>query len=202
MPVLGIRDRVKNSGVWHDFKEFISRGNIIDLGVGLVVGGAFSKVLNSFVDDILTPPLGLLIAGSNLENWFIVIKEGNPKGPYNTIEEAQSFGAVTENVGRFIMTAINFVLVAVTLFLIIFTATRFRSWREKRRQEKLSNGEVDATKPEHVEASGATKTCQWCNANVPVAAVKCMYCASFLHEKVPLELLNKQSQPALIELDG
>ncbi|KAK3848522.1 MAG: large conductance mechanosensitive channel, MscL family [Linnemannia gamsii] len=202
MPVLGIRDRVKNSGVWHDFKEFISRGNIIDLGVGLVVGGAFSKVLNSFVDDILTPPLGLLIAGSNLENWFIVIKEGNPKGPYNTIEEAQSYGAVTENVGRFIMTAINFVLVAVTLFLIIFTATRFRSWREKRRQEKLSNGEVDATKPEHVEASGATKTCQWCNANVPVAAVKCMYCASFLHEKVPLELLNKQSQPALIELDG
>ncbi|KAF9908086.1 hypothetical protein EC991_010214 [Linnemannia zychae] len=203
MPALGIRDRVKNSGVWHDFKEFIQRGNIIDLGVGLVIGGAFSKVLNSFVDDILTPPLGLVIAGSNLENWFIVIKEGDKsKLPYHTIEEAQAAGAVTENIGRFIMTAINFLLVAVTLFLIIFTATRFRSWRESRRQKKIDNGDVDATKPDPAEASGATKTCQWCNANVPVAAVKCMYCASFLHEKVPLELLNKQSQPALIELDG
>ncbi|KAF9927005.1 hypothetical protein FBU30_003573 [Linnemannia zychae] len=203
MPVLGIRDRVKNSSVWHEFTEFISRGNIIDLGVGLVIGGAFSKVLSSFVDDILTPPLGLLIAGSNLENWFIVLKEGEVnKGPYKTIEEAQAAGAVTENVGRFIMTTINFLLVAVTLFIIVFTATKFRGWRESRRQKRLNNGDVDATKPDPAEASGATKTCQWCNANVPVAAVKCMYCGSFLHEKVPADLLNKAAQPALIELDG
>ncbi|KAG0061779.1 large-conductance mechanosensitive channel [Linnemannia elongata] len=203
MTILNVRDRVKNSGVWHDFKEFIQRGNIIDLGVGLVIGGAFSKVLNSFVDDILTPPLGLVIAGSNLENWFIVLKYGKRgKVEYNTPEEAQNDGAVTENVGRFLMTAINFLLVAITLFLIIFIATRFRSWRLSRRQKKISNGDVDATKPDDADASGATKTCQWCNANVPVAAVKCMYCASFLHEKVPAELLNKAAQPALIELDG
>ncbi|KAK3839547.1 MAG: large-conductance mechanosensitive channel [Linnemannia elongata] len=203
MPILNVRDRVKNSGVWHDFKEFIQRGNIIDLGVGLVIGGAFSKVLNSFVDDILTPPLGLVIAGSNLENWFIVLKYGkNGKKVYNTPQEAQEDGAVTENVGRFLMTAINFVLVAITLFLIIFIATRFRSWRLSRKQKKISNGDVDATKPDDADASGVTKTCQWCNANVPVAAVKCMYCASYLHEKVPAELLNKAAQPALIELDG
>ncbi|KAF9099823.1 hypothetical protein BGX29_000680 [Mortierella sp. GBA35] len=202
MPCFGVRDRVKSSSVWHDFKEFIQRGNIIDLGVGLVIGGAFSKVLGSFVDDILTPPLGLVIAGSNLENWFFVLKEGKPRGPYHTIDEAQAAGAVTENIGRFIMTMINFLLVALTLFIVIFTATRFRSWRQARRQKKLNNGEVDATKPDPADASGATKTCQWCNANVPLLAVKCMYCASFLHEKVPAELLNKQPQPALIELDG
>lgn len=145
----------------------------------------------------------LLTIGSNLENWFIVLKYG-PEGkkPYTTPEEAQRDGAVTENVGRFLMTAINFLLVAITLFLIIFTATRFRSWRLSRRQKKISNGDVDATKPDDADASGVTKTCQWCNANVPVAAVKCMYCASYLHEKVPAELLNKTAQPALIELDG
>ncbi|KAF9178177.1 hypothetical protein BGZ51_007844 [Haplosporangium sp. Z 767] len=199
----GLRDKVKNSGVLHEFKEFIQRGNIIDLGVGLVIGGAFSKVLGSFVDDILTPPLGLVISGSNLENWFIVIRQGEHKDRhYQTIKEAQEDGAVTENVGRFIMTVINFLLVALTLFVIVFTANRMRKWRQKRRAERLANGEADNTKPEPAPASGATQTCAWCNANVPLKAVKCMYCTSFLHEKVPDELVNKQPQAALIELDG
>ncbi|KAG0249401.1 hypothetical protein BG011_009336 [Mortierella polycephala] len=199
----GLRDKVKDSGVWNEFKEFIQRGNIIDLGVGLVIGGAFSKVLSSFVDDILTPPLGLLISGSNLENWFIVLRKGeHPERHYQTVKEAQEDGAVTENVGRFVMTIINFFLVAITLFVIVLTANKMRKWREKRRAERRANGEVDDTKPEPAPPSGATQTCAWCNANVPLQAVKCMYCTSYLHEKVPDELANKQPQAALIELDG
>ncbi|KAG0367331.1 large-conductance mechanosensitive channel [Gamsiella multidivaricata] len=199
----GIRERVKESSVWKDFKEFIQRGNIIDLGVGLVIGGAFSKVLSSFVDDILTPPLGLVISGSNLENWFIILRHGKTPGKrYETIDQAQEDGAVTENVGRFLQVSLNFILVALTLFIIIFTATKFRNWRQARREKHHGNGDADTTKPEPAPASGATQTCSWCGANVPIKAVKCMYCTSFLHEKVPLEMLSKQPQAALIELDG
>ncbi|KAF9574263.1 hypothetical protein EC968_007032 [Mortierella alpina] len=190
-----LRDRVKSSGVWQEFTEFISQGSIIDLGVGLVIGGAFSKVLSSFVDDILTPPLGLVIAGSNLENWFIIIRPGKTAGKhYETIEDAQKDGAVTENVGRFLMTAINFVLVAVTLFIIIFSVNRFRKWRKARKAAKLGNAAV--------EPGPDTQPCPWCDATVSIKAVKCQYCTSYLHEKVPAELLNKQPQAALIQLDG
>ncbi|KAF9170022.1 hypothetical protein BGX21_002212 [Mortierella sp. AD011] len=197
----GITERVKKSGVWTNFVEFIQRGNIIDLGVGLVIGGAFSKVLGSFVDDILTPPLGLVISGSNLENWFIVLRQGKTPGEkYKTIKEAQGDGAVTENVGRFLQTALNFLLVAITLFVIVYSYTKVKEFREARRL-KHGNGAVDATKPEPAPASGATRTCPWCDANVPIKAVKCMYCTSFLHEKVPAELLNKQPQTSLITLE-
>ncbi|KAG0053038.1 hypothetical protein BGZ83_001743 [Gryganskiella cystojenkinii] len=201
----GIRERVKESGVWSNFVKFIQRGNIIDLGVGLVIGGAFSKVLGSFVDDILTPPLGLVIAGSNLDNYFIVLRQGKTaKKHYETVQIAQDDGAVTENIGRFIMTLINFVLVAITLFVIVYTAQKVSEARERHRLKHHSNGAAapETTKPEPTEASGATTTCPWCNANVPIKAVKCMYCTSFLHEKVPAELLNKTPQTALIELDG
>ncbi|KAF9349271.1 hypothetical protein BGX34_001887 [Mortierella sp. NVP85] len=191
-----IRNKVKNSSVWQSFVEFVQRGNVLDLGVGLVIGTAFSKVISSFVDDILTPPLGLVISGSNLENWFIVLRQGQTPGKkYQTIDEAQQDGAVTENVGRFLQVSLNFVLVAITLFFIIFTVKKVSDYRAARREKRDG-------KPDPAPATGATQTCPWCGSNVPVKAVKCMYCTSFLHEKVPAELLNKQPQQALIELDG
>ncbi|KAF9414156.1 hypothetical protein BGZ94_000508 [Podila epigama] len=202
MPALS---SIKNSSVWTEFKEFISQGSVLQLGVGIIIGGAFSTFLNSFVNDILTPPLGLVISGSNLENYFIVLRHGNTPGKtYQTIAEAQDDGAVTENVGRFIMTGINFLLVGISLFLIVFAVNRTRAWRKERRAKK--NGGLpespEDTKPDPAPASGATQTCSWCNGNVPVGAVKCMYCTSYLHEKVPNELRNRQPQAALIELDG
>jgi len=135
----------------------------------------------------------------------VVLRHGkHPERTYETPEKAQEDGAVTENIGRFIMTLINFILVAITLFVIVYTAQKFSDMRERRRLKHHSNGDAapEATKPEPSEASGATKTCPWCSANVPIKAVKCMYCTSFLHEKVPAELLNKTPQTALIELDG
>ncbi|KAG0026694.1 hypothetical protein BGZ81_006165, partial [Podila clonocystis] len=165
---------------------------------GIIIGGAFSTFLNSFVNDILTPPLGLVISGSNLENYFIVIRKGNTPGKiYKTPADAQNDGAVTENVGRFIMTGINFLLVGVSLFLIVFSVNRIREFRRKRREAKKAAG-----LPESPEDKPENQTCPWCNSTVPIKAVKCLFCTSFLHEKVPAELRNRQPQPALIELDG
>ncbi|KAG0348563.1 hypothetical protein BG004_004808 [Podila humilis] len=201
MPVL---NKIKESSVWTEFKEFISQGSVLQLGVGIIIGGAFSTFLNSFVNDILTPPLGLLISGSNLENYFIILRKGNTPNPdYKTPAEAQADGAVTQNVGRFIMTGINFLLVGVSLFLIVFTVNRVREFRKNRRAKKLSLPEApEDTKPDPAPASGATQTCSWCNGNVPIGAVKCMYCTSFLNEKVPAELRQRKPQATLIELDG
>ncbi|KAG0077244.1 hypothetical protein BGZ93_009608 [Podila epicladia] len=195
MPVI---EKIKNASVWTEFKEFISQGSVLQLGVGIIIGGAFSSFLNSFVNDILSPPLGLVISGSNLENYFIVIRQGKTEGKiYTSPADAQADGAVTENVGRFIMTGINFLLVGVSLFLIVFSVNRIREFRKKRREAKKAAG-----LPESPEDKPETQTCQWCNSTVPIKAVKCLFCTSFLHEKVPTELRNRQPQPALIELDG
>lgn len=136
-----------------------------------------------------------------MENWFIVIRQGNtPNQKYETVDEAQQDGAVTENVGRFLQNMINFVLVAISLFVILLTIKRVSDYRKRRREEK---GGADATKPHPEDAHGGNQTCPWCGSNIPVKAVKCMYCTSFVHEKVPSDLLTKQAAAAaLIELEG
>ncbi|KAF9970304.1 hypothetical protein BGZ73_007012 [Actinomortierella ambigua] len=211
----GFFSRIKNSSVWTEFKEFINRGSIIELGVGIIIGGAFAAVINSFVADILTPFLGLLVADSNLQNWFIILRPGKTPGrKYETPKEAQEDGAVTENIGAFLMTVINFLMVAISLFLIVLVTNRVKAFRKKIKEARKKSGipstsageESDATpptKPDGQPASGVTRTCPWCSANVPVRAVKCMYCTSYLNEKVPQALLQQaQPEDSLIQLDG
>ncbi|CAB4406831.1 unnamed protein product [Rhizophagus irregularis] len=97
--------------IWKHFKKFTEKrgGNVVDLGIGIIIGSAFTAIVQSFVKDILTPPLGLVLHGTNLENYFIVIRPGrNESAVYATPEEAQADGAVTENVGSFLNTVINF----------------------------------------------------------------------------------------------
>ncbi|CAG8750420.1 7564_t:CDS:2, partial [Acaulospora morrowiae] len=111
------------SGIWKDFKDFLNNrgGNVVDLGIGIIIGSAFSMMVNSFVSDILTPPLGLISYGTSLQNYFIVIRPGKtPNATYSTPEQARDDGAVTENVGIFINTIINFVFVVFTLFWIFY----------------------------------------------------------------------------------
>jgi large conductance mechanosensitive channel len=102
------------------FKRFInSRGNVVDLAVAFIMGGAFKAIVNSLVNDIIMPPFGL-IAGSNLENWFYVIRHGKTVNvTYSTVEEAQSDGATTENVGLFVLTIIDFVIIAIFLWILV-----------------------------------------------------------------------------------
>jgi large conductance mechanosensitive channel len=112
-----------------EFRDFISKGNVLDLAVGIIIGAAFTAIVTSFVKDILTPFLGL--AGkANFENMFYVLKDGDTPGPYATPDIAQKAHAVTLNYGTFLNAVINFVLVAFVIFLIVKAANKMRKKEE------------------------------------------------------------------------
>jgi large conductance mechanosensitive channel len=102
-----------------DFKEFIVKGNAFDLAVGVIIGGAFGALAGSFVTDIMTPPLGLITGGTDFTNLFITLREGAVPGPYPSLAAAREAGAVTMNIGVFLNTVINLVLVGFVLFLLV-----------------------------------------------------------------------------------
>src|SRR5258707_5664670 len=102
--------------IFQEFKPFAMRGNAIDLAVGVVVGAAFTTIVNSLVKDLINPPLGLLLGGIDFSNFFVVLKGG---GPYATLKVAQDAGAVTLSYGLFINSVINFMIVAFALFMVV-----------------------------------------------------------------------------------
>jgi len=102
-----------------EFKEFAMRGNVVDMAVGIIIGAAFGKIVDSLVKDVIMPPIGLLLGKVDFSNLFLVLKEGKTAGPYLTVEVAQKAGAVTFNYGTFINTVITFVIVAFAVFLLI-----------------------------------------------------------------------------------
>ena len=112
-----------------EFKEFIARGNVLDLAVGVIIGAAFGKIVDSFVKDLLNPIIGIF-GNANFENWFLTLKQGAVAGPYSTLAHAQESGAVTLNYGAFITAAINFVIVAFALFLVVKAANTMRRKQE------------------------------------------------------------------------
>lgn len=104
-----------------EFKEFVMRGNVVDLAVGMVVGTAFSAIVKSLVDDVIMPPIGLLLGGVDFSNLFITLKEGKdmPAGGYASLQAAQDAGAVTINLGLFINSIIAFLIVAACIFMVV-----------------------------------------------------------------------------------
>ena len=104
-----------------EFKEFIMRGNVVDLAVGMVVGTAFSGIVKSLVDDVIMPPIGLLIGGVDFSNLFITLKDGTPapEAGYASLAAAKAAGAVTLNVGLFINTIISFLIIAAAIFVVV-----------------------------------------------------------------------------------
>ena len=102
-----------------EFKEFALKGNVLDLAIGVIIGAAFGKIVDSLVKDIIMPPIGLLTGGRDFNNMFAVLKEGATAGPYATVEAATKAGAVTLNYGLFINTIIVFLIVAFVLFLLV-----------------------------------------------------------------------------------
>lgn len=109
-----------------EFKEFALKGNMLEMAVGIIIGASFSGVVNSLVNDLLMPPIGLLLGGADFSELFVLLKAGAPAGPYATLALAKEAGAVTMNYGMFINTLINFLVVAVSLFLVIRTMNRLR----------------------------------------------------------------------------
>jgi len=173
-------------GIWKNFQKFTEKrgGNVVDLGIGIIIGSAFSAIVQSFVKDILTPPLGLALHGTNLENYFIVIRPGkNESAEYATPEEAQADGAVTENIGSFFNTVINFFMVCFALFWIFYFYSLINEAREAKKVVK------DETDP-----------CPWCQELVPKDAVKCKYCTSIINEKIPPQY-KRDGTGTLIDLE-
>jgi large conductance mechanosensitive channel len=106
--------------MFQEFKEFIIKGNAFDLAVGVIIGGAFGAMAGSFVSDVMMPPLGLVMGGTDFSNIFVTLKEGTKAAaPYATLAAAKDAGAVTLNVGTFANTVINLVIVGFVLFLMI-----------------------------------------------------------------------------------
>lgn len=145
-----------------EFKEFALKGSLIDMAVGIVLGVAFGALINSFVKDVLMPPLGLFL-NSDFSNLFIVLREGATPGPYATLEAARQAAAITLNYGLFINFLVNFLIIAFAMFLLL-------SYIVMRKKE--------AKAPE-----AATKECPWCLSTVPVNARRCSHCTSNLEEK-------------------
>ena len=108
--------------MWREFRDFAMRGNVIDLAVGIILGAAFTTIVNSLVNDIIMPPLGLLIGGLDFSNFFVTLKGGS----YPTPEAAKAAGAVTLNYGLFINAVLRFVIVAFAIFILVRQVNRLR----------------------------------------------------------------------------
>jgi large conductance mechanosensitive channel len=140
-----------------EFKEFIMRGNVIDMAVGIIIGAAFGTIIKSLVDDVIMPPIGLLLGNIDFSNLFAVLKAGKVAGPYETLVAAKAAGAVTINYGFFINTIITFLIVAFCVFMLIKNVNRFR---------KEAPAEV------------TTKECPYCISTIPIKAQRCPQCTS------------------------
>jgi large conductance mechanosensitive channel len=147
-----------------EFKEFIMRGNGMDMAVGSISGAAFSAIVNSFVKDIIMPPIGLIFK-KDFANLFVVLKEGAEIAePYETLADAQAAGAVTLNYGNFINYVITFLIVAFVIFMLIRWVNRMRRAAEK---------------PKEAPAV-TTKDCPFCLSAVHIKATRCPNCTSEL----------------------
>ncbi|MGF9910893.1 large conductance mechanosensitive channel protein MscL [Brevibacillus porteri] len=148
-----------------EFKEFALKGNVMDLAVGVVIGGAFGKIVTSLVNDIITPLIGMLLGKVDFSGLFI-----NLSGvPYKTITEAKAAKAATLNYGLFINSVLDFVIIAFSIFIVIKQLNRF-----KRKQE------VE-------KAPETTKECPHCISAIPIKATRCPNCTSMLETKLAHE---------------
>ena len=141
-----------------EFKEFIMRGNVVDMAVGIIIGAAFGTIVKSLVDDVIMPPIGLLLGNVDFSNLFLVIREGKVAGSYETLAAAKAAGAVTINYGLFINTIISFLIVAFAVFMLIRA--------------------VNKLKRETPPPEATTKECPYCLSAIPIRATRCAHCTS------------------------
>jgi large conductance mechanosensitive channel len=148
--------------MWEEFKKFIARGNVIDLAVGVIIGGAFSSIVSSLVNDIIMPPIGLLLGNVDFTNLFIDLSGQG----YESRAAAEEAGAATINYGVFINTIITFLIVAFVVFLVVRQINRLRAKQKK----------------EETPAEPTTKDCPYCFTTIPIKATRCPNCTTQLEE--------------------
>jgi large conductance mechanosensitive channel len=140
-----------------EFKAFIMRGNVMDMAVGVIIGAAFGKIITSLVNDVLMPPIGLLLGKVDFSNLFISLTGK----PFASIAEAQKAGAPTLNYGLFLNNVINFAIMAFVIFIAIKQVSRLY-------------------KPAPKTGAPTTKDCKFCFSPVPIKAIRCPHCTSDL----------------------
>ena len=145
--------------MFKEFKEFAMKGSVVDMAVGIVIGAAFGTIVKSFVSDILMPPIGLLLGNVDFSNLFVILKQGFQAGPFATIADAQTAGAVTLNYGMFLNTVISFIIVAFAVFMVIKSLNRMK-------------------REEEAPAEPNTKECQYCFSTIAIKATRCPNCTS------------------------
>ena len=157
-------------GIIQEFRTFIMRGNVIDLAVGVIIGGAFQAIVNSLVNDIVSPVLSLVTKGINFADKFIVLTAEDVT--FATVEAAKEAGYATLNYGSFITAVINFLIMAVVIFLLVKTINKI--------------SEIGKKKVEVVEEA-TTKVCPFCKSEISIEAVRCPNCTSELPQQAAEE---------------
>ena len=144
--------------MWKEFRAFIERGNVLDLAIGVIIGGAFGKIITSLVEDIIMPPIGLLIGKVDFTELYINLSGKD----YGSLAEAKEAGAATINYGLFINNVMNFLIIAFCIFIVIRQVNKFTKRKE--------------------EAPVTTKECPACFSAIPLKATRCSACTSYLEE--------------------
>jgi large conductance mechanosensitive channel len=145
-----------------DFKEFAIKGNVIDMAVGIIVGAAFTTVVKSLVDDLLMPPLGVILGNVDFSDKFLLLSPGTPEPPYVSLDQAKKAGAAVLSYGQFINSIVSFLIVAFVLFLVVRWVTQLR-------------------RP--TAAEPIAKNCPYCQSSIAIAATRCPQCTSQLEAK-------------------
>lgn len=153
---------------FNEFKKFAMRGNVIDMAVGVIIGAAFGKIVDSLVKDIVLPPLGILLGNMDFSNLFFVLKDvSGHEGEYASLAQATAAGATTLNIGNFLNTFISFVIIAFVVFILIKTINEIEAKLLKKEVGQLAK----------------IKICPFCKEEVVKEATRCPHCTSYLDDK-------------------
>lgn len=144
-----------------EFKKFAIKGNVVDMAVGIVIGASFGTIVKSFVDDILMPPIGLMLGKVDFANLFVVLNPGKSAMPYANLAAAKEAGATTLNIGLFINNIISFIIVALAIFMVVKYINKLK-------------------KKDQTQATPDSKVCPYCQSKVDIKASRCAFCTSEL----------------------
>ena len=151
-----------------EFRDFAMKGNVMDMAVGIIIGGAFGKIVSSLVNDVIMPPIGMLLGKVDFSNLFINLTGEH----YASLADARAAGAATVNYGLFLNTVVDFIIVAFAIFLTV-------KWINKMRAAT----EALEKKPPAVPVAPTTKECPYCLSTIPIKAIRCAHCTANLSDK-------------------